>query len=553
MKESNGSKIRMVLVGFVAAFLVVGGGSANADFIWRTPTNLGPEINSPSHETSPSISADGLSLYFGSDRAGGSGEFDLWVTTRPTRYAAWGPAVNLGPQVNSEYAETDPSISSDGLSLYFSDPHKGIGFGRPRPGGFASGDGGNVWVVTRATVNDPWSAPVNLGPALNSTNYDQVVHPSISADGLSLYVHACAQGIGVARRASTTEPFGTPELLNFPGNNGANDWWPNISADGCTLFVSVWSWSTEVYQLWVTTRPTADSDFGLPTKLPAPINISDRLVFCPNLSADGSTLLFSSDRPGGVGGYDIWQVSIGPPVVDFDGDQKVDFNDFAIFAQSAYDDGELDAEALALLAEHWLEDLRLVAHWKLDEEDGGIAYDSAGDNDGTLHGDPNWQPTAGSVAGAIELDGIDDYVSTDFVLDPADGPFSVYAWVKGGAPGQVAISQTNDAAIGPSWLAADSSGCLMTTVTPPGRLPLPLVSEFVMTDGDWHHIGLVWDGSHRFLYADEAEVAKDSEARPGLAGVTGGLHFGAAYNLEATTFFDGMIDDIRIYDQAVTP
>lgn len=142
------------------------------------------------------------------------------------------------------------------------------------------------------------------------------------------------------------------------------------------------------------------------------------------------------------------------------------------------------AEALAALAEHSLEDFRLLAHWKLDEEDGGIAYDSAGDNDGTLNGDPNWQPTAGSVHGAIELDGEDDYVSTDFVLDPADGPFSVFAWVKAGAPEQVVISQVGET--GRNWLAADSQGNLMTDLRVPyGRLlGPPLVSDFLITDGD---------------------------------------------------------------------
>jgi len=203
--------------------------------------------------------------------------------------------------------------------------------------------------------------------------------------------------------------------------------------------------------------------------------------------------------------------------------------------------------------EDWITDSPLLAHWKLDEAEGAIAYDSVGGKDGTLHGDLNWLPEGGRIAGAIELDGEDDYVSTDFVLNPAGGEFSVFAWVKGGFPNQAVISQTNGGAIGPSWLAADSSGRLMTSVTPPGRVVVPLFSEFVMTDRDWHHIGLVWDGSYRLLYADEAEVARDAEARAGLAGATGGLHFGAAYNLQAAGFFDGLIDDISIYGIAVEP
>jgi len=239
------------------------------------------------------------------------------------------------------------------------------------------------------------------------------------------------------------------------------------------------------------------------------------------------------------------------PDPDFNGDQKVDFKDFAILAQSAYDDGNLDAVPLAALAEHWLEDFRLLAHWKLDERDGGIANDSAGDNDGTLNGDPNWQPTGGKVAGTLEFDGVDDYVSTDFVLNPADGAFSVCAWVKQGAPGQSIISQTGTT--GASWLLADLAGCLMTYLRGPSRGAQPLVSEFVITDGDWHHIHLAWDGAYRSLYADGVEVKKDLTNQTSLIGADGGLRFGTGSSLAVGSFWAGLIDDVRVYDRAVTP
>ena len=93
----NLTVVLMVVVG-----LVVGGGSANADFTFGTPTNLGPVINSSSGAASPSISADGLSLFFCSKRPGGSGGADLWVTTRATKDDPWGTPVNLGPIVNSQ-------------------------------------------------------------------------------------------------------------------------------------------------------------------------------------------------------------------------------------------------------------------------------------------------------------------------------------------------------------------------------------------------------------------------------------------------------------------
>jgi len=194
-----------------------------------------------------------------------------------------------------------------------------------------------------------------------------------------------------------------------------------------------------------------------------------------------------------------------------------------------------------------------LAYWKLDEAEGTIAHDSALYHDGTLNGNPVWQPTTGMVDGALQFDGIDDYVSTPFVLNPADGEFSVFMWIKGGTPGQVTISQAD----GSDWLSADTSeGKLMTRLMslPGGRFPpQPLVSEFVITDGVWHRVGFVWDGSGRMLYVDDAEVARDVAAQVGLQGTNGRFYIGAGKAREVGSFWSGLIDDVRIYDRAVTP
>jgi len=198
----------------------------------------------------------------------------------------------------------------------------------------------------------------------------------------------------------------------------------------------------------------------------------------------------------------------------------------------------------------------LIAHWALDEAEGIVAHDSASENHGTLSGDPTWQPAGGKIDGALQLDGVDDYVSTNFVLDPADGAFSVFAWIKGDVPGQVVISQTNSTGAGETWLGADPSlGQLMTGLVPPpaGRfVPQPLVSESIITDGQWHHIGFAWDGSYRVLYVDGTEVAKDTAAQASLKSADGGLYIGAGKMLDAGSFFSGLIDDIRIFNLALS-
>jgi sialidase-1 len=84
-------------------------------------------------------------------------------------------------------------------------------------------------------------------------------------------------------------------------------------------------------------------------------------------------------------------------------------------------------------------------------------------------------------------------------------------------------------------------------------IPQSLKSESVITDGQWHNIGFVWDGAYRSLYVDGVEVAKDTAAQKPLKYATGGLHIGAGKTLDAAAFFSGLIDDVRIYDRAVTP
>lgn len=197
-----------------------------------------------------------------------------------------------------------------------------------------------------------------------------------------------------------------------------------------------------------------------------------------------------------------------------------------------------------------LKDYRLVAHYKLDETEGRTARDSAGGHHGTINGEPVWQPTGGRMKGALRLDSQDNCIRTDFVLDPATGAFSAFVWVKGSAPGQVILSQTD----GADWLLVDDQGNLMTRLSQPpgGRLaPRPLQSPSRITDGDWHRVGLVWDGSAKALYVDDVLVAEDPQ--PSIAGSAGGLNIGCGTEQSPGSFLSGLIDDVRIYNQAVKP
>jgi len=95
---------------------------------WGTPSNLGPVVNSSNADYMSHISTDSLLLYFSSERPGGLGLRDLWMTTRATINDEWGEPVNLGSTVNSSSNERRMCISSDGLMLLLqSDRPKGSG------------------------------------------------------------------------------------------------------------------------------------------------------------------------------------------------------------------------------------------------------------------------------------------------------------------------------------------------------------------------------------------------------------------------------------------
>ena len=91
----------------------------------------------------------------------------------------------------------------------------------------------------------------------------------------------------------------------------------------------------------------------------------------------------------------------------------------------------------------------------------------------------------------------------------------------------------------------------MTELKGSGRGAAALPSQTVITDGNWHRVGLVWDGSHRKLYVDDVAVAED--ARTNLLGSENGLYIGAGKAMEPGSFWFGLIDDIRIYNRAVIP
>jgi len=342
-------------------------GVANADFLISEPVNLGAPVNSEGGAASVAISADGLELYFVSERAAGSGSADLWVAKRPTTEDDWGTPENLGPTVNSDAWDSEPAISADGLSLYFNSD---------RPGGHGEHD---IWVTTRPTTEDDWSTPVNLDPPVNSPSWDS--EPFITADGLSLYFDSTRPGgygdsdMYVVTRPTRDDPWGTPVNLGPGVNTEAWEGCPYLSSDGLTLLH--YGFNRPGYpgnvDIWVAQRLTVDDAWGSSVKLGPEVNCAAADTN-PCLSPDDSILYFQSMRPGGLGGFNLWQVSFSP-IFDLNADGAVDVLDATLMLENwgavgdpagpastlcdiaplPLGDGIVNAKDLLVLAEHMIE------------------------------------------------------------------------------------------------------------------------------------------------------------------------------------------------------
>jgi len=230
----------------------------------------------------------------------------------------------------------------------------------------------------------------------------------------------------------------------------------------------------------------------------------------------------------------------------------IDANDLsADIAPAKRRDGVVDAKDLDLLTQYLgtvLPELGLVGRWKFDEIEGMVAHDSEGKNNATVIGGALWQPEGGQIGGALQLTGTANFLTAKLARNPSEGPTSIFAWVKGGKPGQVILSQAG----GANWLMADdASGAAATNLSTGARGGKALASQAIITDGNWHRVGLVWDGANRILYVDDVEVARDTQ--PSLAGSAANLTIGAGSTFAAGTYWSGLIDDLRIYDRAVKP
>ena len=271
-------------------------------------------------------------------------------------FTEWSTATNLGDPLNSAFNETGPALSRDGLSLYFTSD---------RPGGFGGND---IWVAQRDSLEDPWRAPANLGPVVNTAFNDAV--PAFSRDGHLMFFNSNRPGgfgnadIWVASRVHKRDDFGWETPINAgPGVNGAaadaaatfletgegtallffgsdrngapglfdiyvsegdadgswspavlvpdlssplSDQRPSIRFDGLEMFLySNRAGTSGPSGIWVSTRSTPGEPWSTPFGLDTAVNSAFTDIQA-FIGADRTTLVFASDRPGGSGRFDLY-------------------------------------------------------------------------------------------------------------------------------------------------------------------------------------------------------------------------------------------------------
>lgn len=267
---------------------------------WAPAERLSSPINSEYDDQAPVLSKDERTLFFTSNRPGGSGGEDIWVSSRKTRRSPWSTPVNLGPNVNTPGIERLRSLTADGKVLLFMSDRVG------------SSGSTDIWAIARKHVNDDmnWSEPINLGPSINTASQELAAK----------YLFADA---GRVRKLFFTS--------SRPGGFGGPDIYEsNISELGFETAVNVFELNTPSVEtcfwvrddgleivfisnrpeltgdlayndLWAATRDSVYEPWSAPFKLGPGVNAEGYQDVNPSLSADGRTMLFASRRPGGMG------------------------------------------------------------------------------------------------------------------------------------------------------------------------------------------------------------------------------------------------------------
>ncbi len=297
----------------IAAALSVSGAAVAATQLsaWATAQKIdtfgghSSELNTPSLDGCPIQSPDGLSLYIASNRPGGMGGLDVWVATRASTTAPWGPPQNLGEPVNSAADDFCPTpVGKRGLFFVSREA---------LPGACGQGD---IYYTHRNGAG-VWAEPQRLlcAPAGPNSELDEQGPSWVDVSGKlrgkkQLYFSRSSVAPNVPGEIYVSERqngarFGPATAVSELNDATANDIQPNVRADGLeVVFSSNRSGTLGAQDIWVATRRTLTDRWSVPVNVGSEVNTS-AAESRPSLSKDGKQLLFGR-APGPEGSSDIY-------------------------------------------------------------------------------------------------------------------------------------------------------------------------------------------------------------------------------------------------------
>jgi len=568
---------------------------------WMPGVNI-EELNAMGDVSFPTLSGDELTIVFSGELTGGAGEYDLWMATRMDRGSPFDNIRNLA-EINSSARDDRPTISSDGLTLYFDSDRSGTG---------------QFWRATRHSVDSPFSDPEHIDSFGTS-----IQSPSLSSDGRTLhfakYIDPPGQfdiyvsyleedEDGLVGHWKFDEGDGSVAYDSAGDNDGTiyGAEWVDGFLDGALSFDGLGGDGVYIESSAGESSPLNiyDSDLTIsvwvkcegggtvvarsePYRIMYRLGISGESAYINTYTTSLHWRLYTNEiisqndwyhivgvfdrgtRRGRVyvNGIEEADAELGLDPPSDSGLTKIGCNNDTgngTFTGSVDDvriyDRVLSAGEVAELYGAEPEG-GLVAHWKFDEAEGSVAYDSAGSNDGVVYG-ATW--VDGVVEGALDFDGVDDYVAApdDDALTGMSA-LTVSTWVRintiswADRAGLVCkFYWDGDRAyvleLGRNSEADRSTVCW--NVAPATDVPTALLvcGTTELQAGQWYHIAATFEADHQEIYVNGVEEADvvDGSIADGIPNNDQPLYIG--YHTDEDSYFDGLMDDVRILDVALS-